>query len=494
MPALFEGLVSRDPITLQPRAALATHYQIDASLTEMTIFLRGHPNPRGTKLPGAGRRNPAFWSDGRQVTAHDFVYGWRRLVDPANGGTTSALYALANGKEIAEGKSPPESLGIRAMDDVTLHVTLKAPAAHFLKAATIAPLGAAPRHAISEAGPSWTKPGRMVSCGPFVLHEWKPYERIVLRKNPRYYNARRVCLEEIVFIPITDGANGVNLYKTGNAYAMHGRAIPPLWIPALRERKDFYQAPAYRNLFYAFNTTQPPFDNPLLRCALQMAVNKHEIARFLGGGQAPASGVVPPSSGYECVQSVLVEAGGRVWNVSVYDPEAARQLMRVAGVGPLAFDLTFPNRTRSKELAQILQRQWRANLGVEVNLVMQESTVWGQNFLSLKYRGVMESGMGADYVDPNCFLEMFSVRNESGWYDPEFNRLLDNGNAEANTAERMRKLAACEERLLRATPVLPLFFDSYTYLQKPYVSGLRPNVLDLPEFRDVWIDITWRPS
>jgi oligopeptide transport system substrate-binding protein len=180
--------------------------------------------------------------------------------------------------------------------------------------------------------------------------------------------------------------------------------------------------------------------------------------------------------------------------VSVYDPEAARQLMRVAGVGPLAFDLTFPNRTRSKELAQILQRQWRANLGAEVNLVMQESTVWGQNFLSLKYRGVLEAGMGADYLDPNCFLEMFSRRNESGWYDPEFNRLLNHANAEGNSAERMRKLAACEERLLRAAPVLPLFFDAYTYLQKPYVSGLRPNVLDLPEYKDVWIDTTWRPS
>ena len=92
----------------------------------------------------------------------------------------------------------------------------------------------------------------MPSCGPFLLHQWKPYDRIVLRKNTRYYDAGRVLLDEIVFLPVTDGATSVNLYKTGNADAMYGRAVPPLWIPALRVRKDFHSITAYRSLFYAF--------------------------------------------------------------------------------------------------------------------------------------------------------------------------------------------------------------------------------------------------
>ena len=359
----------------------------------------------------------------------------------------------------------------------------------------MAPLGAVPRHAMPEAGSLWTKPGRMASCGPFVLHEWKPYDRIVLRKNPRYYDARRVQLDEIVFLPITDGASGVNLYKAGSAYAMHGRALPPLWIPALRDKKDFHRAPAYRSLFYAFNTTQPPFDNPLLRCAFQMATNKHEIVRFLGGGQTPAYTVVPPFFGYDGIQKIPVEAGGRAWDTSVFDPEAARKLMTLAGSGRLVFDLTFPNRTRSKELAQILQEQWGTNLGAEVTLIMQEWTVWIQSLLSVKYRGVIESGTGADYADPNYFFEYFIGRQDgSGWSDVNFSRLLEDANAEPDAAARMRKLALCEEHLLRAMPVLPLFFDSYTYLKKPYVNGMRPNVLDLPEYKDVWIDTNWSPS
>jgi len=229
MPALFEALLSRDPQTLDPRAALTTHYEISAGLTEFTFFLRGHPNPKGTKLPGAGGvPSAAFWSDGRPVTAVDFVHAWRRIADPANGSTYAAsLYPLLNGKEITEGKARPETLGVRAADPFALRVSLKAPAAHFLKLASTDALAAVPRHAVSSVGSSWTAAGRMPSCGPFFLHEWKPYDRIVVRKNPRYYDANRVQLDEIVFLPISDGGTIVNLYKAGSAHAMYGRAVPP---------------------------------------------------------------------------------------------------------------------------------------------------------------------------------------------------------------------------------------------------------------------------
>ena len=223
--------------------------------------------------------------------------------------------------------------------------------------------GAVPRHAIQRHGSSWTKAGSMPSSGPFRLHEWRPYDRIVLRKNARYYKAGRVRLDEIVFLPITDGATGVNLYKTGGASAMHGRAIPPLWIPALRGRKDFSSTVAFRNLFYAFNTTRPPFDNALVRYAFHMATNKHQITQFLAGGQTPACTVIPPFGGYESIATLPVEAGGRIWDVLSHDPESARALMKIAGAGRLVFDLTFPNRPRSKEMAQILQNQWRRQSG-----------------------------------------------------------------------------------------------------------------------------------
>jgi oligopeptide transport system substrate-binding protein len=333
----------------------------------------------------------------------------------------------------------------------------------------------------------------MPSCGPFLLHEWKPYERIVLRKNPRYHDAARVHLDEIRFLPIVDGATGMNLYKAGDVYTMHGRAVPPLWIPALRDRKDFSTIPAYRSLFYAFNTTKPPFDNVLVRYAFQMATNSQAVARFLNGGQTPARTIVPLFGGYPGVQSLSVEAGGRVWDVLSHDPPAARELLRMARAEGIAVDLTFPDRTRSKEMAEILQAQWQTNLGVRIKLMMVERNVWDTMAFSVSYRGIIESGGGADYADPNAIFDLFTYRNDgSGWVDADFGKLLEAANSELDPILRMRKLAACEERMLRAMPVLPLFFDSYCFLEKPFVGGMTKNALGLPEFKSAWIDINWR--
>ena len=494
-PALFEPLLSHHSESMEPAAGLATHYEMDAGGTEITFFLRGHRSPAGSKLFGAPAKSEApLWSDGRPVTADDVVWNWRRTLDPVNGGS-AALYPLANAREISEGKAKPETLGAVADGPYTLRVTLKAPAAHFFKLATSVLLAPVPRHAVEKHGNSWTRPGLMPSCGPFLLHEWKPYERIVLRKNPRYHAASRVHLDEIRFLPIVDGATGMNLYKAGDVYTMHGRAVPPLWIPALRGRKDFYTIPAYRSLYYVFNTTKPPFDNVLVRYAFQMATDTQAVARFLEGGQTPARTVVPLFGGYPGIRSLLVEAGGRVWDVLSHDPPAARELLRMAKAEGLSVDLTFPGRTRSKEIAEILQAQWRANLGVRVHLTMVERNVWDQMAASVSYRGIIESGGGAVYADPNGIFDLFTNRNDgSGWVDAGFDQLLEAANSEPDTTVRMRKLAACEERLLRAMPVLPLFFDSYCYLEKPFVGGMTRNVHGVPEFKTAWIDTNWRPQ
>jgi oligopeptide transport system substrate-binding protein len=226
-----------------------------------------------------------------------------------------------------------------------------------------------------------------------------------------------------------------------------------------------------------------------------MATDKDEIVRFLAGGQTAAGTVVPPFGGYQVIGKLEVEAGGRSWDVLSYDPEAARALMTIARAGRPVLDLTYPNRTRSKEIAEILQQQWHTNLGAQVRLVMVDWNTWAQNALSLNYRGVIESGVGADYADPNTFFEFFTGQLDgSGWSDPGFNRLVDYANAEPEPGLRMQKLAAAEARLLRAMPVLPLFFDAYSCLQKPYVRDLPLDAYDRPQFKYAWIDTKWRPS
>ena len=228
--ALFETLVSTDLKTLEPQRALATHYEVDPSLTEFIFYLRGHTHPKGARLPATGRAQmAALWSDGRPVTSHDLVCAWRRMVDPKAASLFGgSFYLLINAQEISEGRARPENLGIRADGDFALRIGLKQPNAYFLKLIGMPQFAPVPHHVVEGTDPSWARPGRMGSSGPSLLHEWRPDDRIVLRRNPWYYNAGCVQLEEILFLPITDGVTSANLYKTGEARAMHGRAVPPL--------------------------------------------------------------------------------------------------------------------------------------------------------------------------------------------------------------------------------------------------------------------------
>ena len=159
-----------------------------------------------------------------------------------------------------------------------------------------------------------------------MLQSWKPNESVVLRRNPRYYDAARVKLERIVLLPVSDGATSVNLYRAGRAHATHGRAVPPLLIPGLRGQKESRSFRALRVLCHAFNTTQPPFDDVLVRYAFNMATDKREIADFLGAGQLPARGVIPPLAQYAGPQTLSVEVRGRPYDVLAYNPERAREL------------------------------------------------------------------------------------------------------------------------------------------------------------------------
>jgi len=199
--ALFEGLVTSHPLTLEPMAGMATHYQVNADSTQFTFFLRGHPHPLGTPLPdsdslpeefrhghiAASPATPSKWSDGRVVTARDFVFSWKRLLNPA-----TASPNLAYAKAIKD---------VRALDDFTLQVDLHSPTPFLLKILWqpfFSPLRP------DLVGPGWATRQKFVSNGPFKIREWKPYEKIVVDKNPYYYDAGHTDLDELIFRPVSD--------------------------------------------------------------------------------------------------------------------------------------------------------------------------------------------------------------------------------------------------------------------------------------------------
>jgi oligopeptide transport system substrate-binding protein len=533
VPSLFEGLTIEHPATAKPIAALATHYEVNANFTRYTFYLRGHPRPRGMKLGNTdtlrleyqsgflkqdfsrGRSAPpdslpARWSDGRIITASDFVYSWQRVVDPETATPQYGyfLFDVENAEQISAGKMPLRSLGVRSLDEFTFQIDLRVPTPYFLQLTSRCILAAAPQHAIEAARArgmeaSWLEPQHVITSGAFVLRDHRPYDRIVVTKNPRYYEFGLVALDEITFLPVSDATTSLNLYKTGSAHAMTGDRLPPWLSPTVQQKRDAYAAPALFHMHPFFNCIKPPFNNVLARYALNMATDKLEIARMFGRGRAPARTFVPPFDGYEPPASIIVQIGGRTYDVLSYDPAGARELLAQAGyqngVGrdgrALSFTYRFPNLPHSQPMAEVLQKQWSRNLCIAVNLVKQELTPYIYTLLSGEFE-VAEDGCGNDYRDPNAFLGLFVTGAPLGftWSDAAYDGALNEANSTPDPAGRMLKLRRCEAYLLHHMPIVPLLFYGYAGFQKPYVRGLATNLLDTHPFKYTWIDTNWRPS
>jgi oligopeptide transport system substrate-binding protein len=497
LPSLFEGLLTLHPTTNEPQAALATHYQSDPTQTQYTFYLRGHAQPAGIRLEGGPPRSaPARWSDGRIITAHDFVYSWRRVVDPKTAAPWAyLLYSIRNAEEINTSRRSVDELAVEAIGDFTLRVSTRSPTAWFLQLHDSFVFYAVPGHVIEKVGSLWTLPEHIVCSGPFQFVEWKSRDSLRLVKNPHYYDAASVQLEQITMLPVANAVASVNLYKAGESDWVPGKLVPPAIVPLLGRKKDFHTTPAFWCMFYAMNTRVPPFDNVLVRYALNMATNKRTIADFMGAGRLPALSLMPACPGYPAIERLPVEIEGTTFDVLKFDPVAARELLRRASVNSLRLEVLYPNRPATTDLPQILQQQWRNTLGAEVIPVVREEKVWMQARGALTYQGVTESGIIGDYLDPNTFLEAFLSGADvggSGWSDPHYDAMLGDANAETRTSERMRKLAACERHLLRAMPMLPLYYNVLAYLRKPYVQGFDPQRLGLVRFKYVWLNTNWR--
>jgi oligopeptide transport system substrate-binding protein len=532
--ALFEGLTNYHPETMAPMAGIVTHHETSADGMRVTLFLRGHSRPRGAAFPDTNTlRNeylngtlpvdlsrghdappvgiPVRWSDGTLVTAHDVVYSWRRLGDPATGALFAhLLYCVQNAREVNAGRLSPERLGVRAMDDFTLQVDLQAPTPFFLRLLSSPSLAPVPRQAIEAARHrgsenSWTEPRSVVTSGPFTLVEQRPRDRTILRKNPIYLEAGLVGLEEVSFLSVQEMASSVNLYKSGDAHVIVPGVLPPFLAPSLTGKRDLCTARAFAVCFPCFNVTKSPFDNVLVRYAVNMVIDKQAIARVFGFGRAPARSFVPPLEGYEPPANLLIEVEGSSYNVLDYNPTGARELLAKAGYSSgmdargqrLQIDLIGPNLADVRLRCEILQQQLRSSLNVEVSIGLQEFQAFIDRVFSGNYRGMADYADSGLYLDPNWFLSEFlsgSSANPTGWADSSYDEMLAKANATVHPPTRMRRLAECETYLLRAMPFIPLFYDAWAYPQKPYVHGIRPNPLDVHALKYAWIDTKWRPQ
>ncbi len=473
--ALLEGLVTEDPVDLHPVPGVAESWDISPDGLIYTFHLRAD----------------ARWSNGDPVTAGDFVASYRRMLTPSLGAENAVLFSAVRGAEaFHQGRLTDFGrVGFAAPDARTVQITLAHPAPYFLDLLTQMPW--LPVHlptiaqygAPDQRGNPWTRPGRFVGNGPFVLKAWRPHQEIVVEKSSTYWDAARVRLQAIHFLPIDSQDAEERAFRAGQLHITY--TLPVGKVDAYRrDAPQFLRADPYFNTYFLrLNVRRPPLDDERVRRALGLAIDRQAIAEhILRGGQRPATSLTPP-----------VLAGYTPPTVVTTDPEAARKLLAEAGHaggrGLPPLELLYNTSENHRLVAEALQEMWRRELGVDVQLVNQELKVVLAERRAGQYTILLFDWVG-DYLDPGTFLDVWrgdSGNNHTGWSSREYDSLLADAARTADPSARAVKLQQSESLLLAAAPIIPLYFNTHVFLIQPSVHGWPPTLLDHHPYKAVWL-------
>jgi oligopeptide transport system substrate-binding protein len=426
------------------------------------------------------RRN-ARWSNGDPVTAQDFLFGFRRAADPKTlSPYTFILSPIVNADAIGAGRLSPEHLGVRALDDYTLEIELANATPYFLGLLSHSTTYPVHRASLEKYGSKFTRPGHLVGNGPFILAEWVVQSHIKLVRNPYYWDDAHTRLESIYFYPTESAPAELQRYRAGDLdYAYD---LPNTQIRWIKERmpEELVIAPYLGSYYFGFNTTKPPFkDNPKLRRALSLAIDRKAIAEeILGAGQIPSYGWVPPVHHYETQQ--MVEAS---WTQPEREAEAKR-LYAEAGYSadnPLRTEIMFNTNEDHRRISVAIAAMWKSVLGFEATLSNQEWKVFIATRNQKVQTQVFRDGWIGDYNDAFTFAEILrstAGQNDMGYTNPEYDALLDAAQSELDLDRRAALLEQAERLMLADMPIIPLYYYVSKHVIKPWMRGHVDNIMD----------------
>lgn len=467
--ALFEGLVVPDPKGGAPRPGLAESWSADEEGTRYTFKLRG-----------------AEWNDGVPITAETVAGSWLRLMNPVIGspyGKTAASY-IKGGESYNAGIGGEESVGIEVIDDRTLRVKLNEAVPSILSILSQSAFAVLPLHRIAAHGEEWTEYASSVSCGPFTLGERGPVpgeeagELFQLYWNGQYWDRQNVTIHKISFIAGTEEGEAISLFTSGEAdWLLPGDTYQDGFECSAEAAGLLITSPSCAAEYYVFQTERPPLDDPRVRKALSLSLDKEVLAEF------PAGGIVPPVSGYP------------VLGYEAPDPETAKSLLAEAGYpkgsGFPKISILINESDVHRRTAGLIQRQWEEGLGISCGIVEQE---W-KSYLSYRRAGeffIVRAGWKSDIADPLSFLSMFRIADQynCGRYSGiDFDRLLAEASGAVTRAERYAALAAAEKILVnRDAAVLPLYYYGRgNCIDTDIWGGWYANVLDYHPLKDIYL-------
>ena len=467
--ALFEGLTAIDERTSLPVPAAAERWETSSDGLRWTFHLR----------PGLR------WSDGAPLNSADFVWSLQRALSPALASEYAyVLYPIRGAQAFNAGTlSASKPLGIRSPNPQTLEIELERPTPH-LAAILALPVAFPVPRALLEKLPGdearrWTRPEHFVGNGPFTLTEWSPNRQIVAQRNPLFHEPAQ--LTAIVFHPFEQATAQEAAFRTGQLHLTS--ELPAARIADYRANHpdQLRLDPFLEANFLRFNTTRPPLDDPRVRRALTLAIDRRAlVGKVALAGQQPATGLLSPElPGYAPPAGVS------------YDPDTARHLLAEAGFpagrGFPAMEAMYFASELNQKLLEAIQQMWQRDLGITVTLAAKEKQVWFTEERRLAYQISLARWIG-DYVEPSTFLELFITgggNNATGWAQPEYDRLVRSGAGESDPSTRNALYRRAEELLLQALPVAPLFHGTRPYLIQPAVQGWEPALLGFHRYQHV---------
>ncbi|AKS40514.1 Oligopeptide ABC transporter periplasmic oligopeptide-binding protein [Wenzhouxiangella marina] len=462
---LFEGLTTTAPDG-RVIPGTAEHWDISRDGRVYTFYL----DPQ------------ARWSNGEPLTAEDFVWSWRRVVDPATGASYSRMLApVENAEAILAGELEPDALGVSALSETTFQVTLASPTPYFLGLLTHPTTFPVHRPALEAHGSAHVRPGHLVSNGAYMLVDWQVRSRIELARNPHYRQADQVLIERVFYYPFEDENTELNRFRAGDLHWTY--QVPNSQFGWLEENmaEALMVAPWFGNYFFTYNLQRPPFqDNLALRQALSLAVDREilteRVTRF---GEIPTFQLVPPGlPDYEPVVPEVAE-----WTQAEREAEA-RRLYAEAGYSedePLEVELRYNSSENHRRLAVAVSAMWKQVLGVRTRLINEEFRVFLQNRAQRRVTEVFRAGWIGDYQDAFTFLELFHSehgRNDAGYANPTYDRLLEQVSAERIPALRRNLMREAERMLLADQVILPVYIYVSKRLVDPRLQGWQENVMD----------------
>jgi len=470
---LFEGLTAESPEgRIVPGAAVRWNISRDGKT--YTFYLR----------------RDAHWSNEDPVTAEDFVYGLQRSANPETASNyAQVLLPIENAAEVLSGKLPPNELGVTALDDFTLQISMRDPTPYFLALLNHPVTYPVHQASVQEHGSMFSRPGNLVSNGAYILENWVIRSHIDLVKNENYWDAENVILEKIFYYPYKDRSTALKQFRAGKL--QWTATVPNNQFKWLQKHysDELVINPWLASFFFGINLQREPFiENPELRLALSMSLDRdlltEKVTQF---GELPSYTLVPP--GIRDYVSPVPEWAG--WTQTERNAEA-RRLYAGAGYSedkPLRFEIRYTAGENAKKMALAASSLWKQVLGVQATLVNEEIKVFLQNRQQKVLTQVFQAGWISDYADAYSFLNLFRTgygRNDFGFSNSLYDSLLDEIAAERIPSRRRRLMFEAERMLLAETPFVPV----YTYVTKrmvnPRLKGWQSNVMDHHYSKDMF--------